>query len=86
MPVDDLFDVVVDSCMVGMRKPDPRIYQLVLDELDVVAEQAVFCDDHPGNVAGAERVGMHALLVTEPAASMAALEELLDDLAHRAGN
>jgi len=85
VPLDELFDTVVDSCQVGMRKPDPRIYALVLEELGGIApERAVFCDDHPGNVAGAERVGMHALLVTEPAPSMAALEELLDDLAHRA--
>jgi HAD superfamily hydrolase (TIGR01509 family) len=60
---------------VGMRKPDPRIYRLALAELgDVAPERAVFLDDHPGNVAAARRVGMHAILVTEIVAD--ALDEL----------
>ena len=41
----DKFDHVVESCVVGMRKPEPGIYQLTLDTLGVRAEEAVFLDD-----------------------------------------
>ena len=41
----DRFDHVVESCVVGMRKPEPGIYQLTLDTLGVRAEEAVFLDD-----------------------------------------
>jgi epoxide hydrolase-like predicted phosphatase len=75
LPVEELFDVVIDSSEVGMRKPDPRIYRLALAELgDVAPERSVFLDDHPGNVAAARRVGMRAILVTET------VEDALDEL------
>lgn len=63
VPVDDLFDAVVDSCHAGVRKPDPRIYRLGLDAVDVDAEAAVFLDDHPANVAAAEALGMRGIVV-----------------------
>ena len=65
LPLDELFDVVVDSSEVGMRKPDPRIYRLVLDRLGVVPARTVFLDDAPGNIAGAQAVGMQAILVSD---------------------
>ncbi len=66
LPVDELFDVVVDSAHVGVRKPDPRIFRLALDRLGVAApEHAVFLDDFHGNVAAAERLGMRGILVEE---------------------
>jgi putative hydrolase of the HAD superfamily len=63
VPVDDLFDTVVDSCHAGVRKPDVRIYRLALDAVDVDAEAAVFLDDHPANVAAAEALGMRGIVV-----------------------
>lgn len=63
VPVDDLFDAVIDSCHAGVRKPDPRIYRLALDAVDVDAEAAVFLDDHPANVAAAEALGMQGIVV-----------------------
>jgi epoxide hydrolase-like predicted phosphatase len=83
VPLDELFDVVVDSSHEGVRKPDPAIYHLALDRLGGLApEQAIFLDDHPGNIAGAHRAGLHALLVdaANPAVAMAALVELLGEL------
>lgn len=66
LPVDELFDVVVDSAHVGVRKPDPRIFRLALERLGVAApEHAVFLDDFHGNVAAAERLGMRGILVEE---------------------
>jgi putative hydrolase of the HAD superfamily len=59
-----LFDSTVFSCAVGLRKPDPRIYRLALDELGVEPEEAVFVGDGANDeLAGAERVGMEAILI-----------------------
>jgi epoxide hydrolase-like predicted phosphatase len=77
LPLDELFDDVVDSSAVGLRKPDARIYELSLERLGVAAPAAVFVDDAPGNVLGAQAVGMRAVLIgTEPADVSVALAEL----------
>jgi epoxide hydrolase-like predicted phosphatase len=70
-----MFDVVVDSCEEGVRKPDPRIFELTLRRLGAVPpERAIFLDDAPGNVAAAAKLGMHAIRVS--ADHVAALAEL----------
>ena len=62
-----LFDAEVFSCSVGLRKPDPRIYRLALDELGVPPEEALFVGDGDNDeLAGAERVGMTAVLLERP--------------------
>jgi len=65
IPVDDMFEVIVDSSAVGMRKPDPRIYQMTLDQLGVAPDRSVFLDDAPGNIAAAKALGMAAILVED---------------------
>jgi len=66
LPVDELFDAVVDSHEVGMRKPDPRIFAHALERLgDVPCANAVFLDDFPGNVAAARKLGIHGIVVGE---------------------
>lgn len=79
LDVDALFDVVIDSSAVGMRKPNPAIYRLALEELGGVAPgRAVFLDDHEGNVAGAEAVGLHAILVgPDPQPALDELDRIL---------
>ncbi len=78
VPVDELFEVVVDSSEVGMRKPNPEIYLHALKLLGGVApDQAVFLDDSPGNVVGARRAGLHAIHVVTPAQALAELDDLL---------
>jgi epoxide hydrolase-like predicted phosphatase len=80
VPVGELFDCVVDSSEVGMRKPNPAIYLHALELLDVEEpSRAVFLDDAPGNVAGAERAGLAAILVDsdQPELALAALDVLL---------
>jgi epoxide hydrolase-like predicted phosphatase len=78
VPVDELFDVVVDSCEVGMRKPNPAIYHHTLDLLGgVPPSQAVFLDDAPTNVEGARRAGLAAILVDDPDRALAELDALL---------
>ena len=79
LPVDELFDVVVDSAHEGVRKPDPRIFRLALERLGGTAPEAtVFLDDFQGNVDAAEAVGMLAVLVeSDPTTAIARIDELL---------
>lgn len=79
LDVDALFDVVVDSSAVGMRKPNPAIYRHALELLGGIRpERAVFLDDAEGNVAGARAVGMHAVLVgPDPMPALAELDRIL---------
>ena len=63
-PFAGLFDSTVFSCSVGLRKPDPAIYRLALGELGVEPADAVFVGDGANDeLAGAERVGMRAVLI-----------------------
>ena len=62
-----LFDAEVFSCSVGLRKPDPRIYQLACEQLGVEPSEAMFVGDGANDeLAGAERVGMTAVLLERP--------------------
>jgi epoxide hydrolase-like predicted phosphatase len=65
VPVDALFDVVVDSCHAGVRKPNPAMFRLALDAVHAPAASAVFLDDHPANVEAAEAVGLRGIVVGE---------------------
>ena len=71
----ELFDVIVDSSEVRLRKPDPRIYQLVCERLGVPLDRSVFIDDHPGNVAAATALGMRGIHVTDPMVALAEMQE-----------
>jgi epoxide hydrolase-like predicted phosphatase len=78
-PVDELFEVVVDSSAVGMRKPDPRIYRLTCERIAVAPTAAVFVDDNRDNVAAARGVGMEAVhFGQDPWKALAALDTVLD--------
>ncbi len=80
IPVDDMFEVIVDSSTVGMRKPDPRIYEMTLEQLGVAAERSVFLDDAPGNIAAARALGMAAILVEDDhTGAMTELDRLLSE-------
>lgn len=62
-----LFDAVIDSSEVGIRKPNPAIFELALDRLAVAdPSSAVFLDDLESNVAAARAFGMKAILVGDP--------------------
>jgi putative hydrolase of the HAD superfamily len=79
IPIAELFDAVIDSSEVGVRKPDPAIFSLALRELGGIApEDAIFLDDFPGNVAAARRLGMRGVLVeADPRGALEELERLL---------
>jgi epoxide hydrolase-like predicted phosphatase len=71
------FDVFVESCKVGLRKPDPRIYELTCRELGVSPVQAVFLDDIGENLKAARKLGITTIKVTEAATALAELERVL---------
>ena len=72
------FDAFIESCVVGMRKPDPRIYDLVCQALRVAPSEAVFLDDIGANLKPARALGMETIKVEEPLAALDALQRLLE--------
>jgi epoxide hydrolase-like predicted phosphatase len=71
------FDVLVESARVGLRKPDRRIYELVLGHLGVEARDAVFLDDLGINLKPARDMGMTTIKVTDAGAALAELAAVL---------
>ena len=74
----DLFDVVVESSKIGIRKPDPRIYQIACDQLGIAPNEAVFLDDLGVNLKPARAMGMSTIKVL---GSIQALDDLQTYLA-----
>jgi putative hydrolase of the HAD superfamily len=66
IPVDELFDVVVDSSVVGLRKPDPAIYELTCSRLGLGPDECIFVDDLQCNVDAAAALGMEVVHCTDP--------------------
>lgn len=73
----EMFDVVVISGEVGMRKPDPKIYEHTIEKLGVAAERCIFVDDHPGHLKTAQEKGMTTVLHRTPPETIQELERLL---------
>ena len=66
LPVDELFDLVVDSSFEGVRKPNADIFHLTLERLGGLdPSDTVFLDDHEANVAAANAIGMQTIHVEE---------------------
>jgi putative hydrolase of the HAD superfamily len=61
LPVDEIFETVVDSGFVGCRKPESRIYELTLERIAAPAATCLFVDDVEVNIEGARRAGMSAV-------------------------
>ena len=74
----DEFDAVIESSVVGTRKPEPAIYRLALDALDVAAEQTVMLDDLGINLKPARALGMTTIKVVDPAVAAAELRALIE--------
>ena len=78
LPIDEIFEQVVDSAFVGMRKPDPRIYELTLERMGgVAAERCVFLDDLEVNVEAARALGMGGVRFVDTEQAIAELDALL---------
>ena len=79
--IDEVFEVIVDSAFVGMRKPDPAIYELTVDRLGdgVRAEDCVFIDDLEINCDAARALGMTAVWFRDTEQAIAEVEAALAD-------
>jgi epoxide hydrolase-like predicted phosphatase len=75
---DDMFDAVVISGEVGLRKPEPEIFRLTCDEISLAPDQCVFVDDMALNVQAARELGMAAIEHRSYEATAAELERLFD--------
>ncbi|XP_070619393.1 acyl-CoA dehydrogenase family member 10 isoform X2 [Erythrolamprus reginae] len=78
LPIDrKQFDVIVESCREGVCKPDPRIYQLCLERLGVLAKESVFLDDIGQNLKAASQLGIKTLKVDDVDSAVQDLERCL---------
>jgi putative hydrolase of the HAD superfamily len=77
LPIDEVFDVVVDSAFVGTRKPEPEIYAITLERLGLAAADCAFLDDLEVNVEAARRTGMHGIVYRDNTRAIAELGSLL---------
>ncbi|GAA0396320.1 hypothetical protein Acor_49080 [Acrocarpospora corrugata] len=73
----DLFDKIVISGEVGMRKPEPRIFHHALDLLALTPADCVFIDDIQANITAAQSLGIHGLHHTTPTTTITHLESLI---------
>ncbi len=64
--LDDLFEKVFVSYEMGLMKPDPQIFQDVLDQAGLVAEETLFLDDNLDNIKGAQTLGIDTIHVQKP--------------------
>ena len=77
LPVDEIFDVVVDSGFVGHRKPEPEIYELTLERLGVAATESVLVDDIELNCEAARALGIHPVWFRNNEQAIAEIEAVL---------
>jgi putative hydrolase of the HAD superfamily len=71
-----LFDHLIESSKVSLRKPDPRIYTMMCDALGVSPEHCIYLDDLGVNLKPARALGMHTIKVESGAQAIAALEKI----------
>jgi putative hydrolase of the HAD superfamily len=76
-PIDDIFELVVDSAFVGMRKPDRAIYDLTVQRLGVAAHECLFVDDLERNCHAARDAGMRAVRYVSPDQAHADIRSLV---------
>lgn len=72
-----MFDVVVESSKAGVRKPDPRFYEIACTQLEIDPSEAVFLDDLGVNLKPARALGMTTIKVGDPAVAIAELEAVV---------
>jgi epoxide hydrolase-like predicted phosphatase len=74
---DDAFDKMIISAEVGASKPEPKIFQIALEELGVKPNEAVFVDDFMINIEGCEKVGIKGIHFKDPESILRQLKKLL---------
>ncbi len=76
--LDEVFDPIIVSAEEKVMKPDPEIFRIALKRCSIRAEEAVFIDDFPHNIRGAQAVGMHAVWFRSRDQAIVELRTLLD--------
>ncbi len=74
----DAFDVSVFSYEVGLAKPNPAIYRLILERVGVDADEAIFLDDNKDNIESAAKMGIHAIRFANTEQAIQNITELLE--------
>jgi putative hydrolase of the HAD superfamily len=74
---DDAFDKMIISAEVGAAKPEPKVFQIALEQFGVKPNEAVFLDDFHINIEGCEKVGMKGILFKDPESALKQLKKLL---------
>jgi epoxide hydrolase-like predicted phosphatase len=74
---DDVFDKMIISAEVGALKPEPKIFQIALEQIGVSPNEAVFVDDFKANIVGGEKVGIKGIHFKDAESTMKQLKELL---------
>jgi epoxide hydrolase-like predicted phosphatase len=77
--IAQLFDPLIVSANIGVMKPDAQAYQAVLNALQLAPGEAIFVDDMPANVVGAQALGIHAVRYVDGMDLASALEPLLEN-------
>jgi putative hydrolase of the HAD superfamily len=72
-----IFDYIIESSKIGLRKPDPRFYEIACETVKVAPSQVVFLDDLGINLKPARALGMYTIKVTNPHQALTELESLL---------
>jgi putative hydrolase of the HAD superfamily len=80
-PIDDIFELVVDSAFVGVRKPDPEIYELALTGLGVGGSECLFVDDLERNCVAARTFGMQTVTYRDAEQAVAEIRAALNGAA-----
>ena len=75
--MDSMFDAVIESSRVGVRKPDPRFYTMACELLEIEPSEAVFLDDLGVNLKPAKALGMSTIKVGDPDVALAELEQVV---------
>uniref|UniRef100_A0A8C0QMR2 Epoxide hydrolase 2 n=1 Tax=Chelonoidis abingdonii TaxID=106734 RepID=A0A8C0QMR2_CHEAB len=70
------FDLVIESCRIGLKKPDPRIYEYALDVLKAKPQEVIFLDDIGANLKPAQEMGVATILVKDTDAALKELQDL----------
>jgi epoxide hydrolase-like predicted phosphatase len=73
----DRFDVFIESCVVGLRKPDPKIYAIACAQLGLAPAEVVFLDDIGRNLKSARELGMTTIKVDDPETALRELGALV---------
>ena len=75
--LENSFDAFIESCRTGLRKPDPRIYEITCEALGVLPGEAAFLDDIGANLKTAAKLGMLTIKVENPGEALRELGEAL---------